>query len=371
MLVLCAVSAAGLAAASPAVATFAEPFPVSAGNTESPEVAVASDGDTVFAWRHFDGTNWRVQARFRSAAGVLSPIQTLSAAGQDAENLQLAVDTTGDAVMVWQRSDGATVRIEARTRSAAGVLSPVRTLSAAGQGASDPGLDVDVDGDAVFVWKLFDGGRASFRVETRALSAAGVLSSVQTVTPAGDFPRVGVDDDGDAVFVWLSSDGSNLRARTRGRSGTGTLSPVGTLSLGGQDAAEPQIAVDPSGDAVFAWTRFDGANVRIEARARSASGVLSRLQRVSPPGTRLRSPPGTGCRRSRRRCPGLAGHRAASLPDPGARARGSRSAQPGPACLTAGHGRVLSPGERGSGRPRDDRLGSGLRQQPRPLPRGP
>ena len=71
---------------------------------------------------------------------MLSPIQTLSAGGQDAENLQLALDATGDAVLVWQRSDGANVRIEARARRAAGVLGPVRTLSAAGQGASDPGL---------------------------------------------------------------------------------------------------------------------------------------------------------------------------------------------------------------------------------------
>jgi hypothetical protein len=61
-----------------------------------------------------------------------------------------------------------------------------------------------------------------------------------------------------------------------------------TLSPAGQDASSPQVAVDPNGNAVFVWQRYDdtvdcpsdfaGAPgpgcLRIQTRARSAAGTL-------------------------------------------------------------------------------------------------
>ena len=51
--------------ASPAAATFSTPFDLSAPgqNAWAPQVDVDADGDAVFTWARFDGTNWRVQAR--------------------------------------------------------------------------------------------------------------------------------------------------------------------------------------------------------------------------------------------------------------------------------------------------------------------
>jgi hypothetical protein len=77
------------------------------------EVAVEGDGDAVFIWARFDGTDpeisccHRVQARTRSASGALGSIQTLSAAGKDAVFPQVAVDDAGDAVATWMRSSPA------------------------------------------------------------------------------------------------------------------------------------------------------------------------------------------------------------------------------------------------------------------------
>jgi hypothetical protein len=82
-------------------------------NAQSARVAVDTDGDAVFTWSRSDGTNFRVQARTRSASGALSrPVQTLSSAGEDAKIPQVAVDATGDAVATWRRSDGANQRIQ-------------------------------------------------------------------------------------------------------------------------------------------------------------------------------------------------------------------------------------------------------------------
>jgi hypothetical protein len=284
--VLVGVLVVGAVAASPAAATFAAPFDVSEP-AFSPDVGVDTGGDAVFTWQGYNGANYRVQTRTRSAAGALSGVRNLSAAGQDAEFPQVAVDSGGDAVFVWMRFDGANHRVQARTRSAAGVLSPVQDLSASGQDGLFPQVAVDPAGDAVFTWTRFDG--ATDRVQTRARSAAGALSAVRNLSTAGQYaydPRVAVDTGGDAVFTWRLFDGatSNYRVQTRARSAAGALSAVQNLSAAGETTHYPRVAVDPAGDAVFAWTRFDGATDRVQTRARSAAGALSPVQNLSAAG---------------------------------------------------------------------------------------
>jgi uncharacterized protein GlcG (DUF336 family) len=197
-------------------------------------------------------------------------VQTLSDAGQSALFPQVAVDDDGDAVFTWRRFDGSGAfccfRAQARARSAAGTLSAVQTLSTSGRDAFDPHVAVDPDGDAVFTWERYDG--ANWRIQARARSAAGILSGVQILSEAGQNaqgPRVAVDAGGDAVFTWQRSDGTNVRIQARTRSATGALSrPVRTLSSAGQDAKTPQVAVNTTGDAVATWRRSDGTNTRIQ-----------------------------------------------------------------------------------------------------------
>ncbi|MDQ3990774.1 MAG: hypothetical protein M3245_00485 [Actinomycetota bacterium] len=266
-------------------ATPPETLSAAGQKADFPEVAVDQDGDAVIVWKAFDGANFRVQARRRSAAGALSPTQTVSAAGEDADYPQVAVDQDGDAVVVWARFDGTNSRVQARRRSAAGALSPVQALSVAGQSANRPQVAVDQDGHAVIVWQIWDG--ATWRVQARRRSAGGALSPVQTLSTAGQdayYPQVAVDQDGHAVVVWQRFDGTTFSVQARRRSAAGALSPVETLSAAGQNAHVPQVAVDQDGDAVIAWHGFDGTNSRIQARRRSKAGALSAVKKLSAAG---------------------------------------------------------------------------------------
>ena len=75
----------GVVAASPAAATFGAPFDLSADeHGGGSQVAIDADGDAVFTWVRHDGSDYRVQARARSASGVLSAVQNLSAARGEA-----------------------------------------------------------------------------------------------------------------------------------------------------------------------------------------------------------------------------------------------------------------------------------------------
>jgi hypothetical protein len=295
----------------------------------SPQVAVDQRGNAVFAWLSPDGTTdcsfgqpcFRVQARARSAAGGLSETQTLSPAHQNASFQQIAVDQSGDAVFVWLSYDqtgcggSGCIRVLARARSAAGDLSPIQTL---GKGASAedggfPQVAVDQSGDAVFVWSVRDEttdclGKPCLRVQARARSAAGTLSATQTLSAAGrsaKLPDVGIDRSGNAVFAWQRGDETMdcgghpcLRVQIRARSAVGTLSATQTLSAAGQPAGYPQVAVDKEGDAVFVWRRLDGTNGclgypgcnQIQAIARSAAGARSPIQSLSVAGLNAELP---------------------------------------------------------------------------------
>ena len=132
------------------------------------------------------------------AGAAFSAPVSISAPGQVVIEPQIASDADGDAVAVWSRFDGSTYRVQARTISAAGVLGPIRTLSAAGQYANRPQIASDADGDAVAVW--FNG--SNYRVQARTISAAGALGPTRTVAQNAFEPQIASDADGDAVAVW-------------------------------------------------------------------------------------------------------------------------------------------------------------------------
>jgi hypothetical protein len=271
--------------ATPAAATFGPPLDLSAPGRHAfdPQVAMDPAGNALFTWSRDDGADSRIQARVRSAAGLLGGSQTLSAAGQDATLPRVAVDDQGDAVFTWLRSDGTHRRVEARARTAGGALGAVQILSGAGQAAQEPQVAVDADGDAVFAWYRQVG--AHQRIQVRARSAAGVLSPVQTVSPLGDADgaRVALDADGDAIISWLFFDGENFRLQARARTAAGALSAIQTLSRPGS-ASSADLAIDGDGDAVFVWQWFDSPNLRVETRTRSAAGALSAIQPLSAAG---------------------------------------------------------------------------------------
>src|SRR6266550_1883442 len=287
-----------LASALPAMAdaTWQPLGALSAGTSavDQPQVAVDASGDAVYVWEISEGTLCsggpceRIQTRSRSAAGVLSPVHTISTQGQSQSLPHVAVDANGDAWFVWQHFDGTIERIQTRSRSAAGVWTGTATVSPPGGSAVYPQVAVDGNSNAVFAWQRFDGSNQ--RIQARVRSAAGTLAATHTLSAAGldaTEVHVAVDPSGDAVFAWERSDGTVDRIQSRARSAAGTLSSTQTLSAAGKNAYDPRVAVDLNGNAVFLWQRFDGILSRVQARARTAAGTLSPTQTLGDTGTSI------------------------------------------------------------------------------------
>ena len=256
----------------------------------TPQVAMDGSGNAIFVWSRLDGSNFRIETRSLSTGGVLSAIQILMDAQEIGGAPQLAMDGNGTAIVVWSRYLNGYSRVQLRTRSVAGALGATKTLTSGGGDASTPQVAVNAAGNGVIVWRRFDG--LNYRIQIVARSSAGALGAVRTVSVAGqnaDSPNVAVDSAGGAVVVWRRFDGALYRIQTLSRSAAGALGVQQTVSEAGQNAgAGPQAGIDSSGNSVMVWHAWDGTGTRAQILARSAAGILSAVQTLSGPGA---SPP--------------------------------------------------------------------------------
>jgi hypothetical protein len=250
------------------------------GDALAPQVALAPDGTATVAWAGWDGANFRIQERQIGADGVPEEVtRTLSGSGRNAFDPQLDVSSEGEATVVWKRYDGSNYLVQVKRIAPDGTSeSPAERLSEAGLAAVEPEVAVAEDGSATAVWSRFVAGTESV-VQARRVAPDGTLAAAPvTLSAAGGSavqPQVGLGPAGEATVVWDRFDGSSWVIQGR------HLSPAGVpedaafaLSAAGRSAAEPRLAVDGAGVATAAWERYDGSNFVIQARRAGAAGPL-------------------------------------------------------------------------------------------------
>jgi hypothetical protein len=284
-----------LAAAATAGAAWTAPTGIAGSATapveEPPESAIDADGDAFFVW--IDKTE-QVQARVRTAAGRLGPTLKLSQSSltpPPTSEPAVGVNPRGDALFAWvsMNSAGTQNQILCRTRSAAGVLGPIKTCLSQSKDLGaivDLQVGVDADGDAVIAWQQ-EG--AAHQIMAKTLSKAGRLgvskSIAGSLTVEATEYEVGMDSGGEAVFVFAQN-----TPTVDGQVYARVLSPTGTLgrqkSLASPDAEEVDLAVNARGDAAFTWIRKDAVTGKyaVEGRTMTDADVLSRTQKLSATG---------------------------------------------------------------------------------------
>jgi hypothetical protein len=223
-----------------------------------PQVATDASGDSVITWVRedgVDGDNDIVQARTMTRNGSLGPITDLSAPAGRAFAPQVATDADGDTIFTWLRFNGTRDRVQARTMSAAGTLGTTFSPSSVGPSDIDPQVAIDATGDSVFTWERFD--TDGDRIQARTRSAAGTLGPLTTISNVDAFaPQVASDATGDSVFTWVRFDGVNDRVQAKPMTAAGAFGTTVNLSTAGADAETPQVAIAANtGAAVVTWER--------------------------------------------------------------------------------------------------------------------
>jgi hypothetical protein len=209
----------------------------------------------------------------------------VSDAGQDAFDNAVAQDSSGNAMMVWARSDGTNLRIQARLRAADGSLGSTATISTSGRDAYEPQIAFDPNGNAIAVWTQFDGAQG--RTHAAFRPAGGSFGGDQTISPAGrdaSAPQIAFDSAGKAIAIWYRFDGVTDRIQVAVRPPNGTFGTVQTISDPGQEAFDPRVAAGPTADANAAavWTGSDATNTRVQASRRKDVVGYPRPKGASP-----------------------------------------------------------------------------------------
>jgi hypothetical protein len=288
---------AGLVA-SPASAAPAWSRPVNVSGVmsigeESPLVSVDSAGSAAAVWRRYRGGKLIYESAVRQAGGPWSTPSRFFGGLEDAYELQIAVDPLGNQTAIWVRRVGRSWVVQSATRSAGGIWSAPVTLSAAGAGS--PLVAAGPEGNVTVVWLLEREEGWHSVVQSATVSAGGSWSAPVTLSPprkAARSPQIALDPQGGATAVWEEEHNGAVESATRSSGGIWSA-PV-TLSATGVRANWPQVAVDPQGNATAVWAgrASNGRRTRIQSRriqtaTRPAGGTWSAPVSISEPGHRL------------------------------------------------------------------------------------
>src|SRR5436190_284471 len=152
----------------------------------------APNGRHIWANRYVVGTGWRTPTRIDSS-------------DRNGQGPALAVNGNGNAVAVWHQWDDAGVAISIWANEyVAGQGWGTATLIETDSGAADnPDVAIDSGGNAIAVWRQFDGTADSIYAN-RYLAGQGwgTPAPIETGINGADIPRVAIDGYGNAIAIW-------------------------------------------------------------------------------------------------------------------------------------------------------------------------
>jgi hypothetical protein len=197
----------------------------------------------------------------------------IDAGANHAVHPQVAMDANGNAIAVWRQFDGTYVydiyakRYDALTDTwGEAVLLEVNTYR-----TTDPKVAVDASGNAIAVWSQYDGTLYDDIYANRYDAKTGTWGGA-VIIDAGNYhtgvPQVAVDAGGNAIVVWAQSDSVSVYDIYANRydAVTGTWGGAVMINAGADSASRPQVALDASGNAIAVWRQDDGVSFDIYAR---------------------------------------------------------------------------------------------------------
>jgi hypothetical protein len=244
-------------------------------------IAVDPVGNTTAVWVRREGRSWVVQSASRPAGGNWSVPVNLSKAG--AGSAMVAVGPEGEVTAVWllKREEGWRSVVQSATRLPGGSWSVPVNLSPPRKAARFPQIALDPQGGATAVWEEEFSGA----IESSTRSSGGIWSAPAVLSATGvraAWPQVAVDSQGNATAVWVGNvfsgrrlQSSRIQSATRPAGGSWSA-PVSISKPGHRHVQDPQIAVDPQGDATAIWQRSNGSYLVVQGATRPAGGGWSR-----------------------------------------------------------------------------------------------
>jgi hypothetical protein len=183
----------------------------------NPHVALDAKGDSLVAWRGEDEGDEFVRAAYRSVGGSWSKPTNVSTASEHVQELHDAVDPDGNAIVAWAGDTGevgAYGIVRAAYKPAGGDWGTPVELSADGGNAFPSDVVFDTSGNAAVVWERSDGSsnvvQAAYRPAGEEWEAVIDLSEEgkqgMDAVIVLDAPGSATAAAGNATAVWISEE---------------------------------------------------------------------------------------------------------------------------------------------------------------------
>jgi hypothetical protein len=286
------VIATALLAAAPAAAapSWLAPSDLSAagGQANEPAVAIGPGGDAIAVWRVFEAGGATIVAANRPPGGPWEPPVPISTPGLESFSPTVIVDAAGEATVVWEveEDETETIGVVAASRTAGGVWGPPQAIGSEGEAVEQPTqLTGDDAGEMIAAWTREEGGHSVVEVASRP--PGGGWSAPAPISLAGEEahePRIALNQAGDAAAIWEASAGVEEVARAAWRPAGGAWGAPALVTAAGEEAAFPVVGLDAGGDLTAVWERTDATNFVIREADRTGGGSWSTPRRLSPSG---------------------------------------------------------------------------------------
>ena len=241
---------------------WSEPVPIkteTVGGAEAPSISTDSAGNFVAVWLQ-EGDVW--SNRFQTDTGWATAVE-IELVDASARDLDLAMNSNGEAIAVWVQNDGGGESVWANQFSfGAGWSNPIPIEMQAAT-ANDPKVAIDDSYEAVVIWENITMSSSTLH-SNRYLS--GSWQQPQTIPLNGANPLVAItsvalDDAGNCIAVWTQFDG-NTEPGANNFVFASESSPLGDWSaptllqnING-NSSSLKVVADSFGNAVVVWTQL-------------------------------------------------------------------------------------------------------------------
>lgn len=179
----------------------------------------------------------------------------------DADLPQVAMDSGGNAIAVWQQSDGATNHIWANRYVAGTGWGTAERIDSDPAGAYIPKVAMNPGGSAIAVWKQPSSIWANHYEPGTGWGTAELIESDSNIA---DLPQVAMDSAGNAIAVWQqAANGIKSIYANRYAAGTGWEGAELLEASNSGAALNPHVAMNTSGDAIAVWEQSAGGLWRL------------------------------------------------------------------------------------------------------------
>jgi lipocalin len=241
-----------------------------AGSASSPQVATDSQGNAIAVWRQKERTQNNIYANRYTAGTGWGTAELIDVDNTgNATSPQVAVDEQGNAIAVWRQTDRTQNNMYANWYTAGKGWGTAELVDVDNTGnATSPQVAVDAQGNAIAVWEQSDGTLNKIWANRYTAGTGWGTAELIDVDNTGNAtsPQVAVDAQGNAIAVWRQTDRTqnNMYANWY-TAGTGWGTAVLIETDNAETAFSPQVAMDSQGNVTVVWYQSDGTRNNIYA----------------------------------------------------------------------------------------------------------